>query len=62
MTQIVLDGTQITSFVGQRVATSMAQHVRMNFAKSGPLASPSDQVIHALARKLVVAFGDEQPR
>ena len=29
MTQIVLNGAQIMSFVGQRVATSMAQHVRM---------------------------------
>jgi hypothetical protein len=49
MTQIVLDGAQVMSFVSQRVATSVAKHMRMDLAQSTPLASPPDKVIHVLA-------------
>ncbi len=62
MAQIVLDGAQIVSFVGQGVATGMAKHVRMDLAQAGPLAGTPDKVVYALARELVAALGDEQPR
>jgi hypothetical protein len=45
MTQIVLDGAQIKSFVGQRAATSMAKHMRMD------LASPARSPVHRISVK-----------
>jgi len=61
MAQIVLNVAQIVAFVGQGVAAGMAKHVRMDLAQSGPLTSTPDKVVHALPRKLIAAFRDEQP-
>ena len=47
--EIVLDQTQIVSFVRQREAAGMTQRVRVDARKTGALRRRRDEVVHPLA-------------
>src|SRR5262245_57889985 len=59
--EVVLHGAQVRAFVGERVATGTAQHMRPDFAELCFVASLAHEVVEGLAGKLALAFRYEQP-
>ena len=60
--EIILDQTQIVSFVRQREAAGMTQRVGVDVRKTGALRRRRDEVVHPLASQRLIALGNEQPR
>ena len=57
----VLDKPKVLPLVGESVTAGMAQHVGVDVAEAGPLASFSDDVVDGAADHLAIALRDEQP-
>jgi hypothetical protein len=58
MPQIVLDQTRIPTTVGQRVATAMPEHMRVDVKrKRGSLRDGTQQIVDPIASKLLATFG-----
>ena len=59
--KVVLHGAQIGAFVGEVVATGVAEHVRPDAAELRLFSRQPDDVVDGLPGELGLTLGDEQP-
>ena len=59
MAKVILDQSQIVSFVGERKSARMTKHVGMDRRQAGAIGGGANQVVHGLSGQWLTTFGDE---
>ena len=62
MAEPVLDQPEVLALVGECVAATVTQHVRVDVTEASPLACLCDDVVHRPANELAIALRHKQPR